>query len=211
MIEYIAKKVYTGSMIVLGASLALLVASHGLLPFGFTVGWSESGYGTALVFARPDANASVGATVVGMGAGGGSALFSVTEVVRESGVTYYRATERGNGTGQEVLLRAGEHGLVALLSVPFVGSWVRALEHTLGFMALVGAPLTMLLMNGMLVFGSKLVRVASYVEQGAKRIESGTRRALQREKGVERDESYEEAPQDEYVTILKPFDRRYGV
>lgn len=200
-------------MIVLGVSLVFLVALYGLVPFGFSAGWSEYGLGTSLVFTRPDASAPVGSTVAGPGeVGNGVVLFSVTEVVKESGVTYYRSLEKGSVSGQEILVRAGEHGRVALLTLPFVGSWARALEQTIGLMALVGAPLTMLVMNGLLLLGSKFVFAASYVEQGAKQFENRRRQALQRkEESKLSAEVYEEGMQDEYVTILKPFGQRYGL
>jgi hypothetical protein len=158
--------IYNIFMAVFGVSLVLAVLSFGLAPFDLTAAWSSQGAGTSLVLMRTDVAAGVGDTVVGpSGPAGGVTMYTVKEVLRREGALQYRVADPSGVVGGALLtLSASELRRDVVLSVPFLGAWVMALDHPIGMMALLGLPLLMYVFNLGSIIGRKLLPVLHTLE-----------------------------------------------
>jgi hypothetical protein len=158
--------IYNIFMAILAVSLVLAVLVFGVAPFDLTAGWSSQGAGSSLVLMQPDVDATIGETVVGpSGISDAVTMYTVEEVLRREGVLQYRVSDPTGIAGETlVTLPASELRRDVILSVPFLGAWVMALNHPIGMMALLGLPLLMYVFNLGSIVGRKLLPVLHTLE-----------------------------------------------
>jgi len=202
------------------ASLLLMLFVQGMLPFGAGASWSDQGLGTAFVLTQPDSTVAVGQRVVGQAEVQGKVhIYSVEDVTRQNGALQYHVS---NGGAEVELMPAQELGRSVVMTLPFMGVWVRVLQSGLGVLTLIGLPLFMFLINVSMRFGQRLLPVLRVFEQkvAARRI---ARKEMREQKRIENESieeayAYEELPEveevtsteREFVTVLKPYSMRRG-
>lgn len=171
-------------------SAVLMLFVQNTAPFGLSASWSTQGLGSSLVLTHSAVTAKVGDSVVkSTELHNEVAVFNVQEIVRRDGVLFYQLSD---GTNESVTVPAVEVGRTALMSIPFVGVFVRMLSYPIGGMALIGLPLLMMLINyGMLVV-QKVLPTLSLLERSA-------------EKKEKKSTVYEEEHESEMTTVLKPY------
>jgi hypothetical protein len=216
MKEVVYKKIYAVAMVILVASLALMLFILGVTPFGISAVWAESGLGSSLVVVRPDVSLQAGQVAVASAETLGKVnMYHVQDTVRQGGALHYRVSDTSVTSQELVTMPAQDLGRVVILSVPFVGVWVRVLNDTLGMLALIGLPFFMLLINSMLLTGRRLLPILQVFENSAKQ----NKRKKVKEKIRASEEIIIERPQastpteNDMVTILKPYNMRqkYGM
>jgi len=153
-------------MAIFGVSVVLMMLVQGSAPFGLVAEWSAQGYGTSFVLTHSEMKASIGDRVVGHSQRAGEVtMYTVEEVLRRNGELYYRVSDPMGVTGGALIsLPARELNRSAVLTVPFFGAWVRALDHPVGMMALLGLPLLMFVFNLGNIVGRRLLPVLHTLE-----------------------------------------------
>ncbi|KKS28102.1 MAG: hypothetical protein UV60_C0011G0003 [Parcubacteria group bacterium GW2011_GWA2_43_11] len=190
MKEAIFTYVYRSAIVVMFFSAMLILFVQNTAPFGLSVSWSDEGFGSSLVLTRPLVTATVGSSVVRSAALQSEvSVYSVHEVLRRDGMTYYQLASAF--TPEVLTVPAVELGRTAIVTVPYVGVFVQMLTNVIGVMVLVGIPLLMLGINYTIVFVQKLLPTLSILEKGAKRT------AIT--------ELQEQETEYEMTTVLKPY------
>ena len=90
-------------------------------------------------------------------------IFMVDGITRKNGVLQYRVSQ--GGVMVEELMPAQQRGSSVVLSVPFVGVWVRTLQNGLGILTFIGLPFFMFIINLLMQVGRRLLPVAGVLEQ----------------------------------------------
>jgi len=134
-------------------SLVVLVFMRGSAPFGLSVASVQEEHRLALLHTHTGAAEALVGERVARTAGLHSVLvYEVEEAVRVSGRSAYSATLAGTDVAAQLTVQ--ESGRQVLLSIPLLGYWVKALAHPVGLMALLGAPLAMLVLDVLLALGA---------------------------------------------------------
>lgn len=216
MKERIYKKIYAISMIIFGLSLVLMLFIQGLTPFGVSTVWSDTGFGSSLMFVRPDSSAQVGETVVkNADIQGKVDAYLVQDVVRQNGALHYRVSDMSAASKELISMPAQDLRKVTVFSIPFAGLWVQMITSTLGSLTLLGLPFFMFLINAIILVGRKLLPVIQLFER--KVGESKRRKAEKKEQQVHTEKAYENplktvSSENNLVTVLKPYNmKRYGM
>lgn len=217
MKEIIAKKIYKSALGIMAISIVLMLFISGLAPFNLSIAWSEQGIGSSLVLMQTEATAKPGTRVAGsLETQGKVSVYTVQDVTRKSGALYYDVT---GGANENTTILASKFGQQAVVSVPLLGTWIKALGNPVGIMAFVGVPFSMFILNVLLVLGRRVLPAVSLVELIAERRVVRKERKMQKQATqaasqyhYEEEESHQ-APrsdiQNELVTVLKPFRREY--
>lgn len=129
-------------------SFILWVGMQGYAPFGLHVAYTAEGVGSGLVLSHDAFSVAEGSTgafydhVLGSGE---VVLMQIAGSVRRDGALWYFNTDTRT-MSQEAY---PAHALVGpvVMVLPFLGTWVHALTHPVGMMALLGSPLVMLLVD----------------------------------------------------------------
>ena len=211
MKETLSKKIYNTALTVMVFSLLLLPFVSGAAPFNLTLAWSEQGLGTSMVLLQADAAVAAGSKVAGTaGTVGEVHVYTVLDTFRKDGSVYYEVAQ-GTNANETMSVVAGKYGQQALLSIPFLGTWVQTLMHPLGAFLLLGLPLVMLALNLLTPAFRKLLPVLSVLEKRAMQARniSLKRKAVRRVKthSFTEQENKTDNRENEYVTVLKPLNR----
>jgi hypothetical protein len=197
----LSEKIYNVSIGVMIASFVMFLFVTGSVPFNLSVGWSDNGFGSSLVLLQNDATVELGKTVAGVADVQGKVnMYTVRDTLRREGVLYYQI-DRGDR-----LIQAGNYTYGVLGSVPVVGIWPQTLNHPIGLMALIGAPLVMFVINMAIILTKRIAPVVSLLETqaqyGAYTSEQKTAR-----KGTASEKRSDTNP----VGVLRPFGQEYSM
>lgn len=193
MKETFFKYVYRSAIGVMVFSALLLTFVQNTAPFGLSASWSTEGLGSSLVITQPLVTASAGSEVVRSAELQNQvSLHTVQEVLRRDGTMYYQLAN--TSASESLTVPAIELGRTAIVSIPLLGAFVKALSYTVGVMALIGLPLLMLSINYAMVAFRKVLPTLSLLERGAKRTEERVRDVI-----------VEEESEHEMTTVLQPY------
>ena len=145
-------------------AVIVFVGMRGYMPYGIAFVSGGEGFNSAFLIVRPATTEPALGTVVGRYSDVAYAVqpYVLTDTRRTNGALQYVVQPIGSGEHTTATLLAREFGYQVLVSIPLLGSLVRALTHPIGVMGLLGVPVLMFLL-----YGLQRVRV-SYVLRRAR-------------------------------------------